>query len=50
MEGYKEVEPTNYNINCNTDGSKLDDNRTVAVVLINNSHNIMTLPKKPFIL
>ena len=38
-EDYKEVEPINYNINCHTDGSKLDDNRTVAVGLINYSHN-----------
>ena len=36
---YKEVEPINYNINCHTEGSKLDDNRTGAGVLINNSHN-----------
>ena len=37
-EDYKEVEPINYNINCHTDGSKLDDNRTGAGVLINYSH------------
>ena len=37
-EDYKEVEPINYNINCHTDGSKLDDNRTGANVLINYSH------------
>ena len=36
-EDYKEVEPINYNINCYTDGSKLDDNRTGAGVLINYS-------------
>ena len=35
----KEVEPINYNINCHTDAFKLDDNRTGAGVLINNSHN-----------
>ena len=34
---YKEVEPINFN--CHTDGSKLDDNRTEAGVLINYSHN-----------
>ena len=33
-----EVEPTNYNINCHTDCSKLADNKTEASVLINNSH------------
>ena len=38
VEDYKEVEPINYNINCHTDGSKLDDNRTGAGVLINYSH------------
>ena len=38
-EDYKEVEPINFNINCHTDGSKLDDNRTGAGVLINYSHN-----------
>ena len=38
-EDYKEVEPFNYNINCNTNGSNLDDNRTKAGVIINNSHN-----------
>ena len=27
-EDYKEVEYINYNINCHTDGSKLDENRT----------------------
>ena len=32
---YKVVEP----INFNTEGSKLDDNRTGAGVFINNSHN-----------
>ena len=37
-EDYKGVEPIN-NINCHTDGSKLDDNRTGAGVLINYSHN-----------
>ena len=37
-ETYKEVEPINYNINCHTNGSKLDDNRTGAGVLINYSH------------
>ena len=37
-EDYKEVEPINYNINCHTDGSKLDDNRAGAGVLINYSH------------
>ena len=37
-EDYKEVEPINYNINCHTDGSKVDDNRTGAGVLINYSH------------
>ena len=36
---YKEVEPINHNINCHIEGSKLDDNRTGAGVLINNSHN-----------
>ena len=36
---YKEVEPINHNINFHTEGSKLDDNRTGAGVLINNSHN-----------
>ena len=36
---YKEVEPINFNINCHTDGSKLDDNRTGAGVIINYSHN-----------
>ena len=38
-EDYKEVEPINHNINCHTDGSKLDNNRTGAGVLINNSPN-----------
>ena len=38
-EDYKDVEPINYNINCHTDGSKLDDNRTGAGVIINYSHN-----------
>ena len=38
-EDYKEVEPINYNINCHTHGSKLDENRTGAGVLINNSSN-----------
>ena len=38
-EDNKEVEPINYNINCHTDGYKLDDNRTGAGVLINYSHN-----------
>ena len=38
-EDYKEVEPINFNINCHTDGSKLDDNRTGAGVIINYSHN-----------
>ena len=38
-EDYKEVEPFNYNINCHTDGSNLDDNRTKAGVIINNSHD-----------
>ena len=28
-----------HNINCHTEGSKLDDNRTGTGVLINNSHN-----------
>ena len=32
-EDYKEVEPINFNINCHTDGSKLDDNRTGTGVL-----------------
>ena len=41
-EDYKEVEPINYNINGHTDGSKHDDNRTGAGVLINNSHNDIT--------
>ena len=36
---YKEVEPINYNINCQTEGSKLVDNRTGTGVLINNSHD-----------
>ena len=36
---YKEVEPINHNINFHTEGSKLDDNRTGAGALINNSHN-----------
>ena len=36
---YKEVEPIKHNINCHTEGSKLDDNRTVTGELINNSHN-----------
>ena len=36
---YKVVDPINHNINFHTDGSKLDDNWTVAGVLINNSHN-----------
>ena len=31
---YKEVEPINHNINCHTEGSKLDDNRTGAGVFI----------------
>ena len=30
---YKGVEPINHNINCHTEGSKLDDNRTGAGVL-----------------
>ena len=38
-EDYKDVEPINYNINCHTYGSKLDDNRTGAGGLINYSHN-----------
>ena len=40
-EDYKEVEPINYNFNCHTDalGSKFDDNRTGAGVLINYSKN-----------
>ena len=38
-EDYKEVEPINLNINCHTDGSKLDDYRTGAGVIINYSHN-----------
>ena len=38
-EDYKEVEPINFNINCHTDGSKIDDNRTGAGVIINYSHN-----------
>ena len=38
-EDYKEVEYINYNINCHTDGSKLDENRTGSGVLIKNSHN-----------
>ena len=38
-EDCEEVEPINNNIKCHTDGSKLDDNRTGAGVLINNSHN-----------
>ena len=38
-EDYKEVEPINFNINCHTDGRKLDGNRTGAGVLINYSHN-----------
>ena len=38
-EDFKEVEPINYNINCHTDGSKRDDNRTGAGVFINYSHN-----------
>ena len=36
---YKEVEPINHNINCHTEGSNPDDNRTGTGVLINNSHN-----------
>ena len=40
-EDYKEVELINYNINSHTDGSKLDDNRTGAGVLTNNSHGGM---------
>ena len=32
-------EPINYNINCHIDGSKLDDNRTGAGVLIDYSHD-----------
>ena len=38
-EDYKEAEPINFNINCHTDGSKLDENRTGAGVIINYSHN-----------
>ena len=38
-KNYKEDEPINHNINCHTEGSKLDDNRTGTGVLINNSHN-----------
>ena len=38
-EDYKEVEPINFKINCHTDGSKLDNNKTGAGVLIKNSHN-----------
>ena len=38
-KGYKEVEPICHNINCHTEGSKLNDNRTGAGVLIINSHN-----------
>ena len=38
-EYYKEVEPINFSINCHTDGSKLDENRTGAGVIINYSHN-----------
>ena len=36
---YKGVEPINFNINCHTDGPKLDDNKTGAGVIINYSHN-----------
>ena len=36
---YKEVEPINHSINCHTEDYKLDDIRTGAGVLINNSHN-----------
>ena len=36
-EDYKEVEPINCNTNCHTGGSKLDENRTGAGVLINSS-------------
>ena len=38
-EDYKEAEPINFNINCHTDGCKLNDNRTGAGVIINYSHN-----------
>ena len=38
-EDYKECVLINYNINCNTVGSKLDENRTGAGVLVNFSHN-----------
>ena len=38
-EDYKEVEPINFNINCHTDGSKINDNRTGAGVIINYSHH-----------
>ena len=38
-EEHKEVESINHNINCHTDGSKLDDNRTGADVFIDNRHN-----------
>ena len=38
-EDYKEVDFINYDINCHTDGSKLDDNRTGASSLINYSLN-----------
>ena len=42
-ESYKVFEPINHNINFHTESSKLDDYRTGAGVLINNSH--MTLLK-----
>ena len=38
-EDYKEIVPINYNINCHTDGSKLDNDKTGAGVLMNNSQN-----------
>ena len=36
---YIEVQPINRNINCHTEGYKLDDDRTGTGVLINNSYN-----------
>ena len=38
-EDKPEVEPIDYNINCHTDGSKRDDNRTGAGAIISNSQN-----------
>ena len=42
QKDYKEVGPINHNIIYHTEGSQLDDNRTGAGVIINNSHNDIT--------